>query len=145
LCSSAWQPEHRNFIELLATSGVVAGKEASMADLTVQDLSDEDGAAVSFASAAGGGDKFVWSNQTFIIISNTDSGSHTVTVTPAYAEIDDGQNGELTRSSIVLAVAAGAVAIIPPLPVPFRSGSDGKVSLTYEAVTGVKVAAARLR
>jgi hypothetical protein len=114
-----------------------------MADLTVQDISDEDGAAVSFASAAGGGDKFPWSSQAFVIIQNTDSASHTVTFTAAYPVINDGQNGELTRSDIVIAVAAGATAVVPPLPVPFKA-SDGKVSMTYSAATGMKIAAARL-
>lgn len=116
-----------------------------MADLTVHDYSDEDGATMALVSAAGGGDKFLWSNQAFVIVQNGDSGSHTVTATPAFTEIDDAQNGELTRSNIVLTLAAGAIGIIPPLPVPFRSGSDGKVSLTYDGVTSVKIAVMRIR
>lgn len=116
-----------------------------MADLTVQDLSAEGGAAVTMASAGGGGDKFVWGGQVFLLVNNTDSASHTVTLTPAFTEIDDPQNGELTRGNIVLAVAAGAISLIPPVPVPFRDPADGdKVAITYSAATGMKIAAVRI-
>lgn len=51
-----------------------------MADLTIQNLSDEDGGAVTFASAATGGDKFVWDSRAAIIIQNGDASAHDVTV-----------------------------------------------------------------
>ena len=115
-----------------------------MADLTIQDLSDEDGGAITFADAASGGDKFVWDSRAAIVIQNGDSGSHTVTVTAAYTSISDQTYGELTRSNIELAVDAGAVAVIPPVNVAFRNAADSnKVALTYDAVTSLKVAVIR--
>ncbi|MGF7005801.1 hypothetical protein [Aminobacter sp. BE322] len=115
-----------------------------MADLTIQNLSDEDGGAITFANAAGGGDKFVWDSRVAIIIRNDDAAAKTVTVNPAYTTIDDERYGELTRSAIALTVAAGAVAVIPPVPVAFRNAADlNKVALTYDAVTSLKVAAIR--
>jgi hypothetical protein len=116
-----------------------------MADLTIQSLSDEDGGAITFASAAAGGDKYVWDSRAAIVIQNGDASAHTVTVTAAYTSINDATYGELTRSDIVLSVAAGAVAIIPPVNVAFRNAADSnKVALTYDAVTSLKVAAIRI-
>ncbi|BCH32635.1 hypothetical protein MesoLjLc_45650 [Mesorhizobium sp. L-8-10] len=115
-----------------------------MADLTVQNLSDEDGGAVTFAAADVAGDKFVWDSRAAIVIKNDDVGSKTVTVTAAYTAINDATYGELTRSNIVLAVAAGAVAVIPPVNVAFRNAADlNKVALTYDAVTSLSVAVIR--
>ncbi len=115
-----------------------------MADLTIQNLSDEDGGAITFANAAVGGDKYVWDSRASIIIKNDDASSKTVTVTPAYTVINDERYGELTRSAIVLVVAAGEVAIIPPVSVAFRNAADlNKVALTYSAATSLKVAVIR--
>jgi len=117
-----------------------------MADLTIQDLSDEDGGAVTFASAAAGGDKFVWDSRASVIIRNDDAAAKTVTLTPAYTTINDERYGELTRSPIVLSVAAGAVAVIPPVPIAFRNAADqNRVALTYDAVTALKIAVIRTR
>lgn len=117
-----------------------------MADLTIQNLSDEDGGVITFADAAGGGDKFVWDSRAAIIIRNDDESAHTVTVTAAYTSINDPTYGELTRSNIVLSVAAGAVAAIPPVNVAFRNAGDSnKVALTYDGVTDLKVALVRVQ
>lgn len=115
-----------------------------MADLTRQDLTDEDGGAVTFTAASAGGDQFVWSSVHFVMIKNDDASAKQVTIPAATTSFDDSTRGELTRSDIVLSVAAGAVAIIPPLPSPFRDTADGnKVSLTYDAVTSLSVAVVR--
>jgi len=117
-----------------------------MADLTIQNLSDEDGGAITFASAAAGGDKFIWDSRAAIIIQNGDDSAHDVTVTAAYTSINDPTYGELTRSNIVLSVAAGAVAVIPPVNVAFRNAADSnKVALTYDGVTSLKVAVVRIQ
>lgn len=117
-----------------------------MADLTIQDLSDEDGAAITFSSAAAGGDKYIWDSRAAIIIQNGDASAHSVTVIAAYTAIKDATYGELTRADIVLSVAAGAVAVIPPVNVAFRNAADSnKVALTYDAVTSLKVAAVRIQ
>lgn len=114
-----------------------------MADLSIQDLTDEDGAAITFASAAVGGDKFLWDSRAAIILRNDDAAPKQVTVTAAFTAINDERYGELTRSNIVLSVAAGAVAVIPPVPVAFRAAADNKVALTYDAVTSLRVAVFR--
>ncbi|MDK1489375.1 hypothetical protein QN219_04800 [Sinorhizobium sp. 7-81] len=115
-----------------------------MADLSIQDLSDEDGGAVTFAAAASGGDKFVWESQAFLVVKNDDASSKTVTFTPAFSTINDERYGELTRSSIVVTVAAGTVALVPPLPIAFRNPSDNnKVAITYSAVTSLGIAVVR--
>lgn len=114
-----------------------------MADLTIQNLTDEDGGAITFASAAVGGDKFIWDSRAAIIIRNDDASPKQVTVTAAFTAINDERYGELTRSNIVLSVAAGAVAVIPPVPVAFRAAADSKVALTYDAITSLKVAVFR--
>lgn len=115
-----------------------------MADLTVQNLSDEDGGAITFVAADVAGDKFVWDSRASIMIKNDDVSAKEVTVTPAYTTISDERYGELTRSPIVLSVAAGAVAVIPPVSVAFRNAADlNKVALTYDAVTSLGVAVVR--
>lgn len=117
-----------------------------MADLTVQDMTDEDGAAIAFAAADVAGDKFVWDSRAVIVVRNADAASKEVTVTAAFASIDDERYGELTRSNIVLSVAAGATAIIPPVPIAFRNTADlDKVALTYDAVTSLSVAVVRVQ
>lgn len=116
-----------------------------MADLTVQDFTDEDGGAIVFSAADVAGDKFVYSDRALIIVRNADAAAHTVTVTPSSTSTSDSTHGELTRDSIVLTVAAGATALIPPLPRVFRHRTDaGKVPLTYDAVTGLTVAIVRV-
>lgn len=113
-----------------------------MADLVLQNFNDEDGAAVTFASAAGGGDKVKWADNVALMVKNDDASAKTVTLTPAFTDIVDERYGELTRSPIVLVVAAGAVAIIPRMSVAFRNASDAdKVAITYSAVTSLKIAA----
>jgi len=116
-----------------------------MADLTVQNLSDEDGAAIAFASAAGGGDKFVHDPRASVFIKNDDVSSTTVTITAVQTVVQDKRFGELTRTDIVLVVAAGAVAVVPPLPEAFRNTADlNKVAITYSSVTSLGVGVGRL-
>lgn len=116
-----------------------------MADLSIQSFADEDGAAITFAAAAAGGDKFVWDSRAFVAIRNDDASPKTVTFTPAFSVINDERYGELTRDAIAISVAAGAVALVPPLPVAFRNVADGnKVAITYSAVTSLKIAVGKI-
>lgn len=115
-----------------------------MADLTVQNLTDEDGGAITFAAASVGGDKYVWDSRASIVIKNDDAAAKTVTLTPAYTTISDERYGELTRSPIDMSVAAGAVAVIPAPSVAFRNAADSsKVAITYSAVTDLSIAVIR--
>lgn len=116
-----------------------------MADLSVQNFADEDGGVVTLSAADALGDKFVHHAAAAILVRNADAAPHTVTVTPYRTAINDRDHGELTRSSIILAVPAGATGIIPPLPAAFKHGDDAnKVHITYDAVTSLSVAILRL-
>lgn len=116
-----------------------------MADLSIQNLTDEDGAEVTFAAAAAGGDKFIWDARAFLIIKNDDASPTTVTLTAVTTSVTLDKYGELTRSNIALAVGAGEVAVIPPVPEAFRNAADaGKVAITYSSVTDLSVAVARI-
>jgi hypothetical protein len=114
-----------------------------MATLTVQNVSDEDGTTITFAAAAGGGDQFEWSEDTALIVVNGGVGSINVTIAAESQPPANPQFGELIRDDIVKAVAAGATAVIPPVPRAFRDAATGMVALAYSGVTSVTVAAIR--
>jgi hypothetical protein len=114
-----------------------------MADLTTQ-LLPEAGASINLAPAAAGGDKFVWDPATALVIRNDDTTAKTVTLTPAVATVTDPEKGALTKAAIVRSVAAGEVAIVPPVSSLFRNEADAnKVAIAYSAVTSLRVAAVR--
>ncbi|WP_432124061.1 hypothetical protein [Streptomyces sp. C10-9-1] len=96
-----------------------------------------DGAAVPFASAAGGGDDCQTGTGVLLMVRNGDSSSHTVTlVTPGTV------NG-LAIADRPVPVAAGAVAAIP-VTSDYRDPSTGRASITYDDVTSVDVAVIRV-
>lgn len=115
-----------------------------MADIAVQNITAEGGAAITFTNAAAGGDKFVYDAQTCIIIRNTDATPKTVTVSVPVASTSVTDNkfaGLLSKNNIVATVASNATFFIPPLPPIFRNSADlNKVAVTYSAVTGVSIA-----
>lgn len=110
-----------------------------MADITVQRISAEDGAVLTLPAASAGGDKFVWEEKASLMVVNGGGVSVTVTVTAATAEVS-GEQGDLTRSNLVMVLAAGQTGIIPPMPTAFRNRADlDKVAVTYSGVASVKV------
>lgn len=87
------------------------------------------GISMAGAACAGGGDEFVNDGQTTIDVFNGDSGSHNVTIaTPLII-------GGLAVAEQVVAVAAGAIKRIGPFPPGIYNDVNGKVQLTYSAVT----------
>lgn len=106
-----------------------------MATLTKQQITQA-GTTVTFASAAGGGDKCAPGDTTWLEAINGSGGSITITVnsqTPSNYNTDE---------DLVVAVGAGATDRIGPLPASrFAASSDGLVAWTYSGVTSLTVAA----
>jgi hypothetical protein len=115
-----------------------------MATLTTQAFTDEDGGALTPVAASGGGDAFVWTEDTFLFIQNGSGAPITVTLTPVVTTGSVPGLGEVVRENIALAVAAGAKAIIPPPARAFRNAETGLVAVTYSGVTSLTVAAVRV-
>ncbi len=103
-----------------------------MATLTTQQIVNT-GLTPSFASAAGGGDRFTPGDTTFIEVVNGSGGSITVTV-------DSKVNSNYgTDVNLAVAVGAGARARIGPLPAQRFAASDGLGDITYSGVTSLTV------
>jgi len=96
------------------------------------------GTALNFVAASGGGDTIAVQGDTYLFVRNADASSKTVTVVrPGSDEY------ELAVPDVAVTVAAGATAVIGPIPPSFRDSSDSLVDITYSAVTSVTVAAMR--
>lgn len=112
-----------------------------MATLTVQDLK-RTGLALATVAAAGGGDKFLPSKDTFLYVNNGGAGAITVTVAtpnevPGLPDVG--------QTDVSVSVPAGAARYIGPFPYEFFSNSaDGLADITYSGVATVTVAAVKL-
>lgn len=92
--------------------------------------------AAAAVAATGAGDTAQVGTGRFLYISNGDASPHTVTIaTPGAAS-------GLAIADATVTIAAGDHALIPLARI-FR-GSNGRASITYDAVTSVKVAALEL-
>lgn len=113
-----------------------------MATLTVQDLS-QSGLTPSLSAAASGGDEFVAADDQrhFVEIDNADASSHTLTIAAQRSTAQQSGVGEKTVADISVTVAAGARAFVGPITSAFIRANDGKVEMTYDAVTSVTVGA----
>lgn len=108
-----------------------------MAALTTQNVV-RTGIVPTYAAAAGGGDTFIPSADTFLHIKNGSGGSLTVTVAVTATVI--GQ----AASNVAVAIAAGAEKMIGPFPYEFFNQSDGTAAVTYSGVTSLTVAVLKL-
>jgi hypothetical protein len=106
------------------------GPTASLADLVG-----------ALSAATSGGDAFLFTGKEFIVVSNTDSGSHTVTcsTTASSPAIPDNFGTTGTIHDLVQAVGAGKIAIIVPTVVLRFKDINNLLQLTYSAVTDVAV------
>lgn len=108
-----------------------------MAALATQSPSPS-GTAPTYAAASAGGDSVESGEDVFVHVKNSDIAAHTMTVespTPC---------NQGSTHNLVVAVPAGGERIVGPLPTPrFAQASTGRVNLTYDAVTGMTVAAIR--
>lgn len=111
-----------------------------MATLSVQEVGRA-GAVITHGSAAGGGDSFAPSKETFLSVINGGGGSITVTVaTPRQAFPD------VETADVAVAVAAGVTKLLGPFPAEhFAQADDGLADITYSGVTSVTIAAIRLK
>lgn len=94
------------------------------------------GVLPSYASAAGGGDKFRPTEDTYLHAKNGSGGSITVTVATPRTD----QLGNPVADNAV-AIPAGEERIIGPFPRQHYAGSDGLASITYSGVTTLTIGA----
>lgn len=103
-----------------------------MAVLTAETVS-RSGVDVAGVAASSGGDEFDNSGSDFVEIKNGGAGSINVTFV-TQATVD----GEAVADKVV-AVPAGTTKIIGPFPKGIYNNANGRVQMTYSAVTSVTV------
>lgn len=106
-----------------------------MATLTVQNMVGTSGVVPTYASAAGGGDKFANDGKTLLHVKNDDVSPITVTITGRQA------CNQGTTHNLTMTVAGGAEKMIGPLDQGRFNDASGLVDVGYSAVTSVTVAA----
>src|SRR3990167_7912315 len=109
-----------------------------MAVLTVQQLTRA-GITPTYAAAAGGGGSFPNDGQTFVQFKNTNAAARNVTIATQVtvdgkAVADDVINVPLTTGDVM----------VGPFPPGIYNDVNGRVQLTYDAVTNLTVAVVRL-
>ena len=108
-----------------------------MATLTAQTIVRA-GLEATYAACAGGGDEFVNTGAEFIHIKNGHSGTQTVTI--ATPNTVDG----LAIADRAVAVTNAEERMIGPFPPGIYNDGNGKVQLTYDAVTALTIAILKL-
>jgi hypothetical protein len=96
------------------------------------------GGAVTYGSAAGGGDKVVPDGRTMLHVKNGGGSSITVTV------VVPGSTYGQANPDVAVTVPNGGERMIGPFPIEIADPADGLVAITYSAVTSVTVAAVRV-
>lgn len=109
-----------------------------MATLTTQVIR-RSGVTVTYASAAGGGDKFTPTDRTWIEVVNGGGSPITVTVTTPNDIATD-----ISIADVSVSVTNGTTGRIGPFPPGLFQGTDGLASISYSGVTSVTVAALQL-
>jgi hypothetical protein len=107
-----------------------------MATLTVQSIT-RSGLKPSYVVASGTGDQFSNAGKAFLHVKNADTVAHTVTVASQVAQPPPGT----AAADIAVTVPAGEDRMIGPFPPNAFNDADKFVQATYDAVTGVTVAA----
>jgi hypothetical protein len=115
-----------------------------MAALTVQTIAAA-GVTPSYGSANGGGDTMAddGKENNFLHVKNGGGGSINVTIAAVNTSKEVPGYGDLTVSNMVVAVGAGAEAMIGPFPRAYIN-SSGNVAITYSGVTSVTIGAFKL-
>lgn len=94
------------------------------------------GQAVTMSAAGGSGDKIKPNPNGCLMVRNGDASSKNVTVA-----IPGNDKYGQARPDVVVAVAAGAIALIGPFPADAADSDDFMVDVSYSATTSVTVAA----
>jgi len=116
-----------------------------MALLTVQTVAEAGLLATYVAATAGGGDEIPNDNEDVVLHAKNGSGvSITVTIAAALASASVQGYGTMSKASAGGAVAAGAEKFFGPFPKAAFNNANGRVPVTYSAVTSVTVAAVRV-
>lgn len=112
-----------------------------MADITPVSLALT-GANPALASANAGGDSIIntKANATFIVNNGSGSSINVTFAAQQNPRPTDGTFPAMTLSNNVVAVPAGGMRLIGPIPSAFNDG-NGKVQVTYSAVSSVTVGA----
>lgn len=109
-----------------------------MAELSPQEVVLA-GITPTLGAATGGGDEFVNSGREFLHIKNGDGSPITVTVN-SQAACNQGSDHDIA----VVVPASTGEKFIGPFPKDRFNDSDGKVQITYTAVSSVTVGLVRL-
>lgn len=114
-----------------------------MAALTAQ-LIAQAGLTPAYASANDGDTVIQPTDQRlFLHVKNGGGGSINVTVAAVQTSVDHPSGGRMTVDDMVVAVGAGAEAMIGPFP-PAYVNSSGQVTFNYSGVTSVTAGVFRL-
>ena len=111
-----------------------------MATLTVATAA-EAGVATADASATSDGDEFVNTGREVLIAVNSHGSDNdiNITITAQNTSFEDPVLGTLTKANQVVACNEGVTKIIGPFPTAAFNDANGKVQITYSAVTSLKV------
>ncbi|MFO1038151.1 MAG: hypothetical protein U1E45_15040 [Geminicoccaceae bacterium] len=113
-----------------------------MADLTIVTPTIA-GVAESMVAAAVGGDAFVNDGNTLLRVNNASGGSINVTIASQYSVNQTLPPGTANANQVV-AVGAGTSKVIGPFPKGSWNDANGKVQVSYSAVTSVTVGAIKI-
>ena len=113
-------------------------EDDAMATLTIQTI-DHTGVAESLVAAAAAGDQFANDGRIFIHVLNTNGASRDVTINS-----QSNCNQGFDHNIVVTVPATTGDMMIGPFPPSRFDDGGGFVQVTYEAETGVTIAAIRL-
>ena len=120
-----------------------------MANLTIQDALLA-GLNVSFAAAGGGGSGAGADNilandgKSVLYVKNDNAGSVDVTVTSEVTAKTIVGYGSATFSDVTVSIPAGEERMIGPFPTSRFNDSSSQVSVSYDEISSVTVAAVRI-
>jgi hypothetical protein len=92
------------------------------------------GTTITFSSASAGGDQFANTGRELLLVRNGGASSVTTTVAA------QGRYRGVPFSNVTLTVPAGGEVIAGPFPPEVFNDANGRVNLSYSAVTSVTVA-----
>lgn len=91
---------------------------------------------LTMSAGASGGDEFANTGKEALLVSHTNSGGSTVTVTISVEKTIDG----LTVPDKTIDVAAGEIALLGPFDTGLYNDGDGNVNFSYSDETDIEVA-----
>ena len=99
----------------------------------------------ALAAATEAGDTAQNDGTMCLVVANDDSENHTVTVTAQNTSVYKPGYANITFSNIAVAVPAGETIVIGPFPPAIYNNASGIIAITYDAVTSVTIAAAKVQ